>query len=188
MQALRRPLTVTIGLALILVTDTGCGSGSGDNPQVVITTFAPLNATDDILKLAEADLIVQAAAQAVDAQNLAIAVTDRIGNIIRVWNRNPASVDSDGDNEIAVSLARTAAYLSHGQAPLTSRTGQFISTFHFPVTFDTGSYQTNADCPECARTQKTTGVVNTPQGPLWQIDASNRGAAIATGLTNPPTA
>lgn len=157
-----------------------CGSG-GRTAKVDTFSFAPL-AAGDALTTEDIDAIVQAAAEAVDTPNLAIAVTDRIGNVLRVWNRNPSSNLGDADNNVAAALARTAAFLSHSQAPLTSRTGQFISTFHFPATFGAASIDVDAK-PQ----QTTSGVRNTPQGPLWQIDASNRGARVESALTNPPT-
>ena len=166
----------------------GCSSGQADVSRVVATTFAPIDPVTDVLTAADVDLIVQAAAESNDAQNLAIAVTDRIGNILRVWNRNLATHPGfDCENNIATSIARAAAYLSHSQAPLTSRTGQFLSTFHFPPVFDVGTYDPMLGL-DCAPVRPTLGVTNTPQGPLWQIDASNRGTPIESAATNPPTA
>ncbi len=174
-------------IAIGLVAVVGCKPGGGDDSTVAVVTFSPIDPSmGDTLTQAEVDLVIQAAAEAIDAPNLAIAVTDRIGNILRVWNRNPASLITDCDNRIAPSIARAAAYLSHSQAPLTSRTGQFISTFHFPAVFDLGSFDP-ALGNDCAPLRPTIGVGNTPQGPLWQIDASNRGAPIASAATNPPT-
>jgi len=147
----------------------------GLRPNVATISFSDVNPTTDPLTSSEVDAIVESTAQSIDAPFMAIAVVDRIGNILRVWNRNPASAAGDYDNDIAVSVARTAAYLSHSQAPLTSRTGQFISTFHFPVTFDEGTYTPPFDPTATSPTRPTMGVANTGQGPLWQIDASNRG-------------
>ncbi|MGH7860328.1 MAG: GlcG/HbpS family heme-binding protein, partial [Candidatus Binatia bacterium] len=87
---------------------------------------------------------------------------------------------------IAASLARTTAFFSNSQAPLSSRTVQFLSTFHFPPRFEL-PFQASP-CPSsgggCGSTviapQLTTGgVAGTDQGPLWQINATNRGAPIA---------
>lgn len=150
------------------------GGEDGLRPNVSPISFAPVTGSD-VLTPAEVDAIVQTTAESIDAPNMAIAVVDRIGNILRVWNRNPASAAGDLDNEIATSVARTAAYLSHSQAPLTSRTGQFISTFHFPVTFGMGAYDAPFDPTATSPTRPTLGIANTAQGPLWQIDASNRG-------------
>lgn len=161
--------TATLGLA-------GCPSGDDGLEPIVTsdTTFAPVQA-DDALQAAEVERIIESAALAIDAEFMSVAVVDRIGNVVGLWNRNLGSDASDLDNSIAVSLARTAAFLSHSQAPLTSRTGQFISTFHFPSRFDEGAFLPASD-PRLAPLRPTSGVNNTPQGPLWQIDASNRGA------------
>jgi uncharacterized protein GlcG (DUF336 family) len=160
--------------SLVAALTTCSGGGSGRDSNVVPVAFAPVT-TSDVLTQAEIDDIVEQAAISVDAPNISVAVVDRIGNILRVWNRNPSSQIGDFDNKIAVSVARTAAFLSHSQAPLTSRTGQFISTFHFPVVFDMNNYTAPFDPTATAPTRPTLGVANTGQGPLWQIDASDRG-------------
>ncbi len=172
-----RALISFAGMATIFAAGlTGCsGKGSGSESSVVAVSFAPVT-TNDVLTQIEIDDIIERAEMSVDAPNIAIAIVDRTGNILRVWNRNPASQVGDVDNKIAVSIARTAAFLSHSQAPLTSRTGQFISTFHFPVVFDTNNFAAPIDPTSTSPTQPTLGVANTGQGPLWQIDASDRGA------------
>ncbi|MFM7296968.1 MAG: GlcG/HbpS family heme-binding protein [Planctomycetota bacterium] len=163
---------MTASLALLC----GCDNGeSGLEPNVRPFSFAPL-VPADALSLLEVDAIVQSAAESVGAPNISIVVVDRVGNILRVWNRNPASTLADYDNRIAASVARTAAYLSHSQAPLTSRTVQFISTFHFPSTFAAG-FSAQTEPLALAPLRDTLGVTNTSQGPLWQIDATNRGIA-----------
>lgn len=171
MSALRSLLTCTATLGLV-----GCPSGEDGLEPIVTsnTTFAPVQA-GDALQAAEVERIIESAALAIDAPFMSVAVVDRIGNLVGLWNRNLGSDAADLDNSIAVSLARTAAFLSHSQAPLTSRTGQFISTFHFPSRFDEGAFLPASD-PRLAPLRPTSGVSNTPQGPLWQIDASNRGA------------
>src|SRR5208337_3802182 len=59
-------------------------------------------------------------------------------------------------NDLAVALARTAAYFSNDQAPLSSRTVRFISGIHFPP-----------------------GVTNTQPAPLYGIENTNRGCILA---------
>ena len=75
-----------------------------------------------------------------------------------------ATVDAD---ELAVSLARTAAFFSNDQAPLSSRTVRFISGVHFPP-----------------------GVAFTANAPLYGIENTNRGCALSsnfiTGQAFPP--
>jgi uncharacterized protein GlcG (DUF336 family) len=64
-----------------------------------------------------------------------------------------AQVDA---NELAVSLARTGAFFSNDQAPLSSRTVRFISGIHFPP-----------------------AVVDTSNAPLYGIENTNRGCALS---------
>ena len=81
--------------------------------------------------------------------NSVIAVTDREGNVLGVWNVRGGEPTQD---EIAscVSKAGTAAYLSSNQNAFTSRTAGFIIQQHFPP-----------------------GVRNTPPGPLVGVGLSN---------------
>src|SRR4029077_21193879 len=62
------------------------------------------------------------------------------------------TVDS---NELAVSLARTAALFSNNQEPLSSRTVRFISGIHFPP-----------------------GVADAPNADLYGIENTNRGCPL----------
>jgi uncharacterized protein GlcG (DUF336 family) len=62
-------------------------------------------------------------------------------------------------NDLAVSLARTAAYFSNDQAPLSSRTVRFISGIHFPP-----------------------GVTDTSNAPLYGIENTNRGCTLTTNF------
>ncbi|MCZ6596723.1 MAG: heme-binding protein [Planctomycetota bacterium] len=172
-------------VAATLVSTCGSIGGGGANPKITSYNFIPVvgGMGGDTLQVIDLDAILTAGATAVDHPNLTIAVVDRIGNILRVYNRTPSGVVFGGEaldveNKFAVALARAAAYLSHSQAPLTSRTGQFLSTFHFPGVFDDSTFSTVAPATFLGQTipvNPTLGVVNTPQAPLWQIDASNRG-------------
>jgi uncharacterized protein GlcG (DUF336 family) len=63
-------------------------------------------------------------------------------------------------DELAVSLARTGAFFSNDQAPLSSRTVRFISGVHFPP-----------------------GVANTESAALYGIENTNRGCNLAASLT-----
>ena len=108
--------------------------------------------------------VVEHAASSVGSQGMAIAVTNRRGDILAVF-RTPdapdtaignfsASVDT---NELAVALARTASFFSNNQAPLSSRTVRFISGVHFPP-----------------------GIRFTPNAALYGIENSNRGCGFNT--------
>lgn len=101
------------------------------------------------LSKAEANEIVRAAASALAGDTATIAIVDRTGRPVTVFrqkNANPANDD------IALGVARTAAFFSNSQAPLSSRTVRTIAQVHFPP-----------------------GVVNAPVGALYGIEQSNRG-------------
>ena len=106
------------------------------------------------LSAAEVDTLVKAAAGAIDAAGLVVAVVDRAGNPLAVYSRASASSDAV---QTALSLARTGAFFSHNEAPLSSRTVRFISTEHFPE-----------------------GIPNTPAAALFGIENTNRGCVLST--------
>jgi uncharacterized protein GlcG (DUF336 family) len=119
--------------------------------------------------------VIQSAAQSVNA-GMAIAVTDRAGNILAVFQTPGAPATATGNfggvvdvNELAVALARTGAFFSNDQAPLSSRTVRFISGKHFPQ-----------------------GIMFTASGPLYGIENTNRGcplnANFIPGQEIPPAA
>ncbi len=122
---------------------------------------APLTAVDqcseaegggeefDSLNPAEIDAIVRAAASATNRTDLTIAVVDRAGRPLALFRQPNADPEND---DKAVGVARTTAFFSHNQAPLSSRTVRFISAIHFP-----------------------TGVTNTNSAALYGIDNTNRG-------------
>lgn len=117
----------------------------------------PLSATD-------VQNIVQAAASSADLDIMVIAVVDRGGNVLALFRKPSAPTTAIGNfgmtvdvNDLAVALARTAAYFSNDQAPLSSRTVRFISGIHFPP-----------------------GVVNAPNADLYGIENANRGCTLST--------
>jgi len=150
----RRPLPwlSTLLLAGLAFIAPSCTGGKATPPPPVITV-APLTAAD-------VQNVVQDAAQAVAAP-MVIAVADRAGNILAVFRNPTAPVTATGNygttvdpNELAVGLARTAAFFSSNQAPLSSRTVRFVSGIHFPpgvngtVPADLyGIENTNRGCP-----------------------------------------
>ncbi|MGH9672297.1 MAG: heme-binding protein, partial [Bryobacteraceae bacterium] len=86
---------------------------------------------------------------AIDDPRLVVAVVDRAGRPLGVHARAGASTD---DIETALSLARTGAFFSHNEAPLSSRTVRSISTVNFPE-----------------------GIPNQPAAALYGIENTNRG-------------
>jgi len=158
---------VLLALAIALA---GCGGGSSapsSSQSSPSPTVAPLSA-------AEASGVVQRAATAAAVPTV-IAVSDRSGNILAVFRKPGAASTAKGNfsqtvdaNELAVSLAHTAAFFSNGQAPLSSRTVRFISGIHFPP-----------------------GVAGTGNAALYGIENTNRGCVLSTnyapGQAIPPS-
>jgi uncharacterized protein GlcG (DUF336 family) len=162
-------LALAVALAIILL---GCGgSPAASKPDPPPPVVAPLTASD------VANLI-QAAATSANVDTMAIAIVDRGGAVLAVYDKSgvvPGATDigNFGNavdvNDLAVALARTGAYFSNDQAPLSSRTVRFISGIHFPP-----------------------GVTNAPTADLYGIENTNRGCTLATnflpGMTvNPST-
>ncbi|HWX53786.1 MAG TPA: heme-binding protein [Verrucomicrobiae bacterium] len=134
---------------------TGCGGGNG------VTVPAPPSPPLVGLTAAEVQTVVENAASSVDAP-VVIAVTDRGGHILAVFQKTGAAATATGNfgasvatTELAVALARTAAYFSNDQAPLSSRTVRFISGIHFPP-----------------------GITNTANAALYGIENTNRGCPL----------
>ncbi len=106
--------------------------------------------------------LVQAAAESLNSDAMVIAVTDRQGNILAIYQKPNApatalanfSMPAD-TREVAVALARTASFFSNDQAPLSSRTVRYISGIHFPP-----------------------GIAFTANAPLYGIENTNRGCPL----------
>jgi uncharacterized protein GlcG (DUF336 family) len=143
-----------IGCLLALFT-AGC-TGVHLNPPQQGTP--PPQTPANILAASDVQSIVEAAAKSVNVP-LAIAVSDRSGNVLAVYlkkNAPPMSVANfsqmQPSDEVAVALARSAAFFSNDQAPISTRTVRYISASHFPP-----------------------GIENTESGPLYGIENTNRG-------------
>jgi uncharacterized protein GlcG (DUF336 family) len=120
-------------------------------PACSMTPLAPEICSDGgtSLDAAEVDAIVRAAARALPDATMTIAVVDRAGRVLALYRKPGATGATD---EEAVGVARTAAFFSHNQAPLSSRTVRFISGIHFPP-----------------------GITNTNSAALYGIENTNRG-------------
>jgi uncharacterized protein GlcG (DUF336 family) len=163
----QRCQTIVLGLVLALI---GCaspiivmvGCGGSSSPSATPpppAAAAPLSAMD-------VQNIVQAAASAANVDTMVIAVVDRGGTVLAVFRKPGASSTDTGNfsttvdvNDLAVALARTAAYFSNDQAPLSSRTVRFISGIHFPP-----------------------GVANAPTADLYGIENTNRGCSLTANF------
>jgi uncharacterized protein GlcG (DUF336 family) len=119
-------------------------------PTCAMAPLAPLVCSDGgtSLSAAEVDTIVRAAAKALPDASMTIAVVDRAGRVLALYEKGTNLANRD----LAVGVARTAAFFSHNQAPLSSRTVRFISGIHFPP-----------------------GITNTPSAALYGIENTNRG-------------
>lgn len=153
----KRLLAVSCAIFLCgaLASCGGTNSSSSPPPPPVV---AELSATD-------VQSIVQTAAAAVNVPYV-VAVTNREGDILAVYQKPGFSASSIGNfsqtvdtNELAVSLARTGAFFSNDQAPLSSRTVRFISGIHFPP-----------------------GVTDTANAALYGIENTNRGCTLGTNF------
>ena len=147
---------LTLGIAGVLALFLwGCGGRStalvSPLPPPVVQ---PLQASD-------VQNIVQAAVNSVNV-DMVVAVVDRAGFVLGVFRTQNAPTTATGNfgqtqdaNDLAVALARTGAFFSNDQAPLSSRTVRFISGIHFPP-----------------------GVANQPPADLYGIENSNRGCTL----------
>jgi uncharacterized protein GlcG (DUF336 family) len=151
-------LGIAAALAVLLV---GCGGGSSGAipPPPPTPSFQPLTQS-------EVTQIITSAAVSASADTMVIAVADRQGKILGVFRKPNASSTALGNfsmmedsNDVAAALARTAAFFSNNQAPLTSRTVRFISGIHLPP-----------------------GVTNQPPADLYGIENTNRGCSLSVEL------
>src|SRR3979490_165717 len=154
--ALGAALAVGIAGALVMLL-FGCGGGSSA-PFVP----PPIPAVP-ALQSADVQNIVTAAVNSVNA-DMVVAVVDRAGFVLGVFRTQNAPATSIGNfgqtqnaNDVAVALARTGAFFSNNQAPLSSRTVRFISGIHFPP-----------------------GVMNQPPADLYGIENTNRGCTLVS--------
>ena len=142
-------------LAIAILMCGAAGRALGQNPDAGLAPNTAALTSDDVRA------IVTSAASAVNDSGMVIAVSDRQGNILAVFRKSQAPASSIGNfgsavdtNELAAAVARTAAFFSNSQAPLSSRTVRYISGIHFPpgVMFVSnaalyGIENTNRGCP-----------------------------------------
>lgn len=157
---------LTVSILCIYFLSTGCGGVNAPPPPQQTTQVAALSSTD-------VQAVVQASAASVSGPMI-VAVVDRAGNVLALYRTPGAPATAVGNfsaavdaNELAVALARTAAFFSNNQAPLSSRTVRYISGIHFPP-----------------------GVSGTASAPLYGIENTNRGcsfnAPFIAGQSVPP--
>src|SRR5580658_7618115 len=158
----RRQKTLALGILLAFAVAgvlafllLGCGGGSSTPPA------PPPVAAVQPLQVADVQNIVQAAVNSVNV-DMVVAIVDRAGFVLGVFRTQNAPATAVGNfgqsldaNDVAVALARTGAFFSNDQAPLSSRTVRFISGIHFPP-----------------------GVTNAPPADLYGIENTNRGCTL----------
>src|SRR5437879_13157509 len=158
----KRRITLALGIILalgiaaaLMMLLIGCGGGSSTpvSPPPVPVVLP--------LQVADVQNIVTAAVNSVNV-DMVVAVVDRAGFVLGVFRTPNAPATATGNfgqvqnaNDIAVALARTSAFFSNDQAPLSSRTVRFISGIHFPP-----------------------GVMNQPSADLYGIENTNRGCTL----------
>src|SRR5208337_534543 len=164
---------VVVALAVLLAC-LGCGGGSNTSSQQVNDPPVQQQTPDtQSLTANEVQAIINAAASSAN-DPFVIAVTDRAGRPLAVFRKTGAPATAIGNfsvtvdsNDLALNLARTAAFFSNDQAPLSSRTVRYLSGIHFPP-----------------------GIANTSNAPLYGIENTNRGCKLsdsfAPGQTLPP--
>jgi uncharacterized protein GlcG (DUF336 family) len=158
-----------IKTSLVITAILICASCGG------IDAIPATQSTTQVASLSASDVraAVEAAASSA-SEPMVIAVVDRMGNILAIYRKAGAPTTGIGNfgivvnaNELAVALARTAAFFTNNQAPLSSRTVRYISGIHFPP-----------------------GVEGTPSAALYGIENTNRGCGFnvtfAPGKTIPP--
>jgi len=166
-RALRRKnrtlaLSVFLALAIaeLAIQVVGCGGGAS------APVSPPPVAAVQPLQIADVQNIVQAAVNSASV-DMVVAVVDRAGFVLGVFRTQNAPATAIGNfgqvqnaNDVAVALARTGAFFSNDQAPLSSRTVRFISGIHFPP-----------------------GVMNQPPADLYGIENTNRGCTLINDHT-----
>src|ERR1700736_2318605 len=95
----------------------------------VLADDPPDDAAQNGLTADDVTKAIQAAATSVDSTSMVIAVTNRKGEILGIFQQPNAPPESIGNysksvdtTELAVALARTASFFSNDEAPLSSRT------------------------------------------------------------------
>jgi uncharacterized protein GlcG (DUF336 family) len=154
-KALALGVALAVGIAGTLALLFGCGGASS------APVMPPPIPAVQALQSVDVQNIVAAAVNSVNT-DMVVAVVDRAGFVLGVFRTQNAPATSIGNfgqtqnsNDVAVALARTGAFFSNNQAPLSSRTVRFISGIHFPP-----------------------GVMNQPSADLYGIENTNRGCTL----------
>jgi uncharacterized protein GlcG (DUF336 family) len=166
--------------------------------RALVENPAAASAPEPTLTASDVDALLKRASAASASSDAIIAVVDRNGRILGVRVEGNVSPAVTGDPEKlvfavdgAVSLARTGAFFANDQAPLTSRTIQFISQ----STITEREVNSDPNVPDPNSTARGPGFVApvgidahfppgialTPQVDLFQIEHTNRDATVNAG-------
>jgi uncharacterized protein GlcG (DUF336 family) len=136
----------------------------------------------------DVDALIQAAATSAQSDTMAIAVVDRLGRILAVYKGPSAPAQVAGNfgimvppEELAVSLARTGAFFSSDESPLSSRTVRFISGIHFPPSVENASNGALYGIENTNRGCTLSSSLSATVPPAGLIDGSTPGIGVATG-------
>jgi uncharacterized protein GlcG (DUF336 family) len=181
---------------------TALGQGVTDEQVIAVFVgadeFLPSTAPPPNLTTDDVSQLLARAAAATASTDGIIAIVDRNGRILGVRVEGGVSPQITGDPEKmtfaidgAVAEARTGAFFGNDQAPLTSRTIQFISQ----STITQREVDSDPNIPDPNSTQRGPGFVApigikahfppgvefTPQVDLFQIEHTNRDSIISPG-------
>lgn len=152
-----------------------------------------------VLKQSDVDTLLTRATMATTSQDAIIAIVDRAGRILGVRaEQEVLNMYSGRQDDLvfavdgAVSKARTAAFFSNNQAPLTSRTIRFISQ----STITQREVESNPNISDINSTRRGPGfvapigtgghfppmVANTPLVDLLMIEHQSRDGSVLPGL------
>ncbi len=117
-----------------LMDDPGKAPGVGSTYRATLNNNEATSPTDNLITAADVDVLLDRASAASSSTDAIIAIVDRTGRILGVRVESGVSAALQGDPERlafaidgAVAKARTAAFFSNNEAPLTSRTIRYIS-------------------------------------------------------------
>ncbi len=198
MSQMRRPVQffyqslICAAMSLLLTSCGGSGGGSAGTGSTGSAGSDPPVVAGTPLTVADVDAAIHSAVMAVNVP-IEVAVVDRVGNILGVFGTTNAPATGMGNfgttpdsPNLAVALARTGAFFSNDQAPLSSRTVRYISGIHFPPgvagTENAALYgieNTNRGCPFNANYLPGQAVP-----PATMINGSSPGLGIITGKAN----
>ncbi|HSQ58320.1 MAG TPA: hypothetical protein VLM40_21545, partial [Gemmata sp.] len=171
-------------------------AGAADRILLETQPAAPL--PEQTISASEVDTLLKRAAAASSSTDAIIAIVDRNGRILGVRVESGVSPGITGNTsqlifaiDGAVAKARTGAFFANNQAPLTSRTVQFISQ----STITEREVNSNPNITDPNSTVRGPGFVapvgigghfppnvqNTPQVDLYEIEHTNRDGTFAPG-------